>query len=1097
LNSEFEPSERVVRKLKSRDKRGSKSRDNSARTRGVNSAKGSQKNLLGDDQIFNNLVNEIEKEWENNNIPEAQRIPFREAVFSLHVNKALPIISKEIEDLKEHRSSTQIALKAIAAREESLNSIHEMLSYLVEAPKWETMKDVTLECAELLHAHRMLTLNACESIVRWREKLAYALMMHKDALKNPKPIPFLWEGENYLCKMKNDMDFLLESEFAKILKFSEQPDPLLITPSKPKGSSSSSKKKEHNYFLSDGQVVIPLHSALIRRVRLAEMVILEETRNQELGDSYSDINEKLQDYIYRMIMGNGLQTIVEEIVEDEVEEEKQRIKLEREAAAKRKTEEDEKKKQELEDAERRKREAAERKRKEKEEALKFKKEMEELKKKQKEEAARKKNEEEMKKRLELEEKKRKEQEERKRKQEEELKLKKELEDKKRKEEEERFKKSLEIIDSQISDMIYRNLVETVIEETKLDHMADESINKALVTKRKSIQDEEERLKLEQREKELENYKIADMIYNEYLSEFIGLDWLQKVAENILEFERDNEKKRTVPTLNIHPEVAEDNTNEIFTPGIHSPAQYSIGSNEMPNESEESPIPSKKEEEDYKFEFADFEVLENLTSVDFKPVKAYEETMSKILEDYYENIPELQLQVLPQIDILEQELEKGTDPCWYWALSQNKIVGLLAFKFDPSKEDRQLVLVHYSSLSDSAYMMILDKAVEFLWKLDPCQEIRVNLYMTGGIPELPREIKAKYTELKFKWKTQYSIPEFGIKIDVMGKTRPNNLKSSLKIEEPKLSLLNGCLIETTRENLDADEKAVNEMIQVGNRQILLSSILSLFGKLDKGQIKLTDYCKTKLQGDISDVLEIINSTDSFNFPLIENLVSENTQEIQSFFSQKNLKFSATQAKLSGSILDLNLKWVGATHVDHTVNEKVYKFLRFKNKDIKHYKGDDNTEFFRVPTSSPNLQAFFIRYRGMLEELNSELKYFKTDLFYKIEDMLKEMPDAGSFGSELWVPAFNKQVKWEIPWIKGYEIPPQTEEDEVSLYVSRCQEHTLLTQTVSQPHPGILKISPKGKILKDSFIFGLFHTKIDKILEIPLCVCLVQQEDWIAK
>ena len=1071
-------------------------------------------------------MNEIEKEWENKNIPEAQRIPFREAVFSLHVNKALPIISKEIEDLKEHRSSTQIALKAIAAREESLNSIHEMLSYLVEAPKWETMKDVTLECAELLHAHRMLTLNACESIVRWREKLAYALMMHKDALKNPKPIPFLWEGENYLCKMKNDMDFLLESEFAKILKFSEQPDPLLITPSKPKVSSSSSKKKEHNYFLADGQVVIPLHSALIRRVRLAEMVILEETRNQELGDSYSDINEKLQDYIYRMIMGKGLQTIVEEIVEDEVEEEKQRIKLEREAAAKRKTEEDEKKKQELEDAERRKKEAAEKKRKEKEEALKFKKEMEELKKKQKEEAVRKKNEEEMKKKQELEEKKRKEQEERKRKQEEELKLKKELEDKKRKEEEdrkaledkkrkeeedrkkaledkkrkeeeERFKKSLEIIDSQISDMVYRNLVETVIEETKLDHMADESINKALVAKRKSIQDEEERLKLEQREKELENYKLADMIYNEYLSEFIGLDWLQKVAENILEFERDNEKKRTVPTLNIHPEVAEDNTNEIFTPGIHSPAQYSIGSNEMPNESEESPLPSKKDEEDYKLEFADFEVLENLTSVDFKPVKAYEETMSKILEDYYENIPELQLQVLPQIDILEQELEKGTNPCWYWALSQNKIVGLLAFKFDPSKEDRQLVLVHYSSLSDSAYMMILDKAVEFLWKLDPCQEIRVNLYMTGGIPELPREIKAKYTELKFKWKTQYSIPEFGIKIDVMGKTRPNNLKSSLKIEEPKLGLLNGCLIETTRENLDADEKAVNEMIQVGNRQILLSSILSLFGKLDKGQIKLTDYCKTKLQGDISDVLEIINSTDSFNFPLIENLVSENIQEIQSFFSQKNLKFSATEAKLSGSILDLNFNWVGATHVDYTVNEKVYKFLRFKNKDIKHYKGDDNTEFFRVPTSSPNLQAFFIRYRGMLEELNSELKYFKTDLFYKIEDMLKEMPDASSFGSELWVPAFNKQVKWEIPWIKGYEIPPQTEEDEGSLYVSRCQEHTLLSQSVSQPHPGILKISPKGKILKDSFIFGLFHTKIDKILEIPLCVCLVQQEDWIAK
>ena len=60
----------------------------------------------------------------------------------------------------------QTALRAVNAREESLASIYEMNNYLKEVTGWDKMKDVQLECAELLHAHRILTLNAVESIVK-------------------------------------------------------------------------------------------------------------------------------------------------------------------------------------------------------------------------------------------------------------------------------------------------------------------------------------------------------------------------------------------------------------------------------------------------------------------------------------------------------------------------------------------------------------------------------------------------------------------------------------------------------------------------------------------------------------------------------------------------------------------------------------------------------------------------------------------------------------------------------------------------------------------------------------------------------------------
>lgn len=46
-----------------------------------------------------------------------------------------------------------------------------------------------------------------------------------------KNIPFIWEGENYLIKMKGDTKFLAVSEYSKHFNFTAKSDPFLVQPS--------------------------------------------------------------------------------------------------------------------------------------------------------------------------------------------------------------------------------------------------------------------------------------------------------------------------------------------------------------------------------------------------------------------------------------------------------------------------------------------------------------------------------------------------------------------------------------------------------------------------------------------------------------------------------------------------------------------------------------------------------------------------------------------------------------------------------------------------------------------------------------------------
>ena len=85
----------------------------------------------------------------------------------------------------------------------------------------------------------MLSLNVVKCIIQWRKQLIFNYMLttqfrpqqhQAPALRKFKQMPFIWESQNYLLKLKSDNQFLLTSPFSHYFDFSPKSDPFLVTP---------------------------------------------------------------------------------------------------------------------------------------------------------------------------------------------------------------------------------------------------------------------------------------------------------------------------------------------------------------------------------------------------------------------------------------------------------------------------------------------------------------------------------------------------------------------------------------------------------------------------------------------------------------------------------------------------------------------------------------------------------------------------------------------------------------------------------------------------------------------------------------------------
>ena len=179
-----------------------------------------KKNIL---DTLHGKLEDLESLWENHGLPEGIRQIYRNSMNKLSISQLKSFLKQEIFELENGSSLILICLQNILAREESIDSLNTLHSNLLRTKNWTYIDEIKAECAEMLSAYRMLTINLVEKLLEWKDFMSSELQT--------SDVDIEYSGEIYLHRIYHDMSFLKTSELGKIFDFIEN-DPFLMAPSK-------------------------------------------------------------------------------------------------------------------------------------------------------------------------------------------------------------------------------------------------------------------------------------------------------------------------------------------------------------------------------------------------------------------------------------------------------------------------------------------------------------------------------------------------------------------------------------------------------------------------------------------------------------------------------------------------------------------------------------------------------------------------------------------------------------------------------------------------------------------------------------------------
>ena len=615
--------------------------------------------------------------------------------------------------------------------------------------------------------------------------------------------------------------------------------------------------------------------------------------------------------------------------------------------------------------------------------------------------------------------------------------------------------------SQICENLLRNFIEEIMNQEDLELLVENIIKESIKNESKAAKPEEKR-RLTQVYKHIEEEKLQELLYCSIIEEFIEDNWLKTLVSSLLS---NNERRQTLNPLgysNLILEEAEDYVHEIFTPGVHSPNEIKSFNEYANKDLDELSIKSNG--------FQNLIISEVKIKGDYELISMNNDSknIKKSIEIYFARIGSFFINYVLNIDDILQSTRKGEDSCWYWFKDSIEIVGCLIFSTFKSGIHKIAVIHHISTVSLELFPCLIKKTIEML--------MNFNFFQTFLQYKISPsfEMQNYYKEYDPKGSNNHSLLDQHYLIELTIPIKSNNSQQKIESSESTFFISSQIIITTITEKVPINNSTKPEMIQIGNRLCLLNSILQVFNDISFEDILMPSMPTIRLQRDILELLEIITSMDRIEYPHISNTIINASPSSTSF----------------SSLFEINLQWQGSSYLPYQIGSDTYKYIKLTNSILK--KGEDNCLLYTVLTDITGITVFFLVYPNISKELHTELKAYKTDLFHKVDNILKST-SGEDINGELLVPGFIKSIEWDMCWMHGFEIPKQMAEEN-NRYVHSSNEKVFIHMDYPIQAGDSVKYNTK-RLITSEFVFGIKHDIIETQLEIPIFVCLVQPNDWI--
>lgn len=202
------------------------------------------------------------KYWTVKAVPMEQQSAFLAVIEGLTEELKTAAIASELDLVRKDKSFPQQIDHLIQSRESSLRSLTQLLRSL---PNTFSQSYAELLTTSLLNI-RFLTIQIVQKVQTWREELFTLNPSNPRILK----LPYIWEGRNYLLKLRTDLSHLRDSPAARYMAFSQRSDPFLLFPSHWYRLNKTTDRK---------RLDLPIEPEMLREVKKCEATLLEEVLN--------------------------------------------------------------------------------------------------------------------------------------------------------------------------------------------------------------------------------------------------------------------------------------------------------------------------------------------------------------------------------------------------------------------------------------------------------------------------------------------------------------------------------------------------------------------------------------------------------------------------------------------------------------------------------------------------------------------------------------------------------------------------------------------------------------------------------------------------
>jgi len=206
-------------RLRSHRPSGARSNSNSSSSRSRTLSKDSLNKTARTRQIYDGqaklLESQLKETWERFRVSPQHMDIFSTQIAHLPSKRKAFVIAKEIDLLEKGENPVQLVMNSITDREYLVIQISELNQSLLATTEKQKVASLKKEAIELFRNIRNLNLSIVESVNFWSN------YMKLNAYE------FLWKNENYLEKMKHDLNFLKDTALAGLFKF-EEDDPFLV-----------------------------------------------------------------------------------------------------------------------------------------------------------------------------------------------------------------------------------------------------------------------------------------------------------------------------------------------------------------------------------------------------------------------------------------------------------------------------------------------------------------------------------------------------------------------------------------------------------------------------------------------------------------------------------------------------------------------------------------------------------------------------------------------------------------------------------------------------------------------------------------------------